>query len=260
MNDLAHYLNSELFWKFVLAALELTAAFVAGSLAGKAVLRLSRKAVNKGVMTFLASFVNIAVKIAGAIIALDQIGVSMNLIIGTLSALGVGISLAIKDNMRAVASGLQILLTKPFQVGDYIKVDHREGTVVSIELTYTVLRTNSDNTIILPNDKAIFKSIINYSTRNDRRLIIEYPCKREEIGEVRTKLLKAAASSSLILSDPAPDIWIKEWFFNGATLQLVVFTRPADYWNASTQINNLIHEQMDVKRASSPEKTDQAGK
>lgn len=233
-------INHEIFWRIVLAIVEFGAAFLIGSLASKAIMKISVKVANKGIMTFLASFSNVAIKVAGTVIALSQLGVNMNLIIGALSALGLGVSLALKDNMASVASGLQILLTNPFKVGDYIRVDGKEGLVRSIELTYTVIQTIDDNTIILPNEKAIFKTIVNYSDKTERRLIMEFPCKKEDIEKTKAILLQAAGESALVLAKPAPDVWIGDWYYNGVTLKLVVYTKWTDYWNASTDINNKI--------------------
>lgn len=246
-------IHHELFWRIVLALAELGISYLLGTMTQKMIMKLSRKVTDKGVMTFFGSAANIVIKVSGVVIALDQLGVSMNLIISTLSAAGLGISLALKDNMASVASGMQILLTKPFKVGDYIGVNGREGFVISIELTYTVLQTVEDNTVILPNDKAIFKSIINFSEKNDRLLLVEYPCRKEEIPSVRKMLLKAANQSSLVLPGPAPDIWIKDWYYNGATLQIAVYTRPEDYWNASTQINNQIELLLEQQQKAEPE-------
>lgn len=113
-NDIGNY---DLLIRLILASGEIAAAFIIGSLVKTMILKMANKALNKGIMTFFASFCNITIKIVGIIIALDQIGVAMNIIIGALSAFGVGISLALKDNMASVASGMQILLTKPFRVG-----------------------------------------------------------------------------------------------------------------------------------------------
>lgn len=67
---------------------------------------------DEGVLTFTGSLANILIRIIAIIIALGQIGVDMSVAVGAFSALGLGISLALKDNMSNVASGLQILITK----------------------------------------------------------------------------------------------------------------------------------------------------
>ena len=75
------------------------------------------KSLNRGIVTFLGSFLSITIRILGVIVALDQLGVSMNVIIGAMSGLGVGVALALKNNMASVASGLQILLTSRSRSG-----------------------------------------------------------------------------------------------------------------------------------------------
>lgn len=243
MENLHHAgLHSDLLWNMTLAFLELLTAYFAGILCRKLILRMTGKAKNKGVWTFFASFINIALKIAGVIIALDQLGVSMNLIIGALSALGVGISLALKDNMASVASGLQLLLTKPFKVGDYIRMGKHEGQVRSIEITYTTLMTRNNEMVIIPNNSLIIKSVENMSNEPDRRVVITYPSKKEDISRNEKELLIAAKSSSLVLSDPAPSVRIVSYQIDGATLELLAFTKPYNYWNCSSEIMANIHQ------------------
>ena len=119
------------------------AGFILGPVLKKGIIKLSKNASDKGALTFIGSAVSLLTKIAGIIIALSQLGVNTNVIVGAFSAAGLGISLALKDNMANVAGGMQILFTRPFMVGDYISVENKEGTVVRIELMFTVVKTPS---------------------------------------------------------------------------------------------------------------------
>ena len=83
---------------------------------------------DQGAMMFLGSIVQISIQCIGIIVALGQLGVDTSVIVGAFSAIGLGISLALKNNMANVAGGIQIVLTKPFLIGDYVEIGTYAGT------------------------------------------------------------------------------------------------------------------------------------
>ena len=125
------------------------AIVVAGWLLSRLARKLFEKAMEKsnhevGAISFLGSTASVIVKIVAVIMALSALGVNTAVLVGGLSAISLGISLALKDNMANVASGLQMLVTKPFHVGDYIATeDGVEGTVERIELMFTINKLSS---------------------------------------------------------------------------------------------------------------------
>lgn len=112
--DLIHH---DTFQVLALALAEVVVAWVISDLVKRFCDRAAGKSLNRGIVTFLGSFLSITIRILGVIVALDQLGVSMNVIIGAMSGLGGGVALALKNNMASVASGLQILLTSRSRSG-----------------------------------------------------------------------------------------------------------------------------------------------
>ena len=178
--------------------------FVLGPILKKGIIKLSKNASDKGALTFIGSAVSLLTKIAGIIIALSQLGVNTNVIVGAFSAAGLGISLALKDNMANVAGGMQILFTRPFMVGDYISVENKEGTVVRIELMFTVVKTPSAQEIIVPNSLMVQEIIINYSRDEYRRISLQFPVSIstdvQALREICIDILKK--DSSVIMEKP----------------------------------------------------------
>lgn len=235
-------INNDVLMKVFLAICEVTVAFVLGSMVKSLIDRMDAKAINKGMMTFFASFCNISIKIAGIIVALDQLGVRMELIVGALSALGVGISLALKDNMASVASGLQILLTRPFKVGDYVRIGKREGKVEAIEMTFTVLMNHDEETEIIPNNKVIAKTVINYSNQPKRKITIQYPTPKENATKDIDLLRKAALRCPLVSKEPAPAAYIASYDLPFVNLELECYADQQVYWQAYKQVLDAVHE------------------
>ncbi len=137
------------------------------------ILRLMGKSPDQGAVTFLASAASLLIKIMVIVMILEQLGVNSNVIVGAFSACTLGISLALRSNMADVAGGMQIIFTRPFLVGDFVKVLDHEGTIQRIEIMYTVMETVSHTEVIIPNSKLVENTITNYS--KDGKVFIHIP-------------------------------------------------------------------------------------
>src|SRR6185312_5183593 len=98
----------------------------------------------------------------------------MTLFATVVGAFGVAAGLALSGTLQNFASGILILLLKPFKVGDNIITQGLEGTVTSIEIFYTLVTTFDNRSVIVPNSKLSNEVIINISREGRRRLDINY--------------------------------------------------------------------------------------
>ena len=112
--------------------------------------------------TMIVSVVKIAMIVLLAISVLDVLGIPTTSIITSLGAVGLAISLAVKDSVASLAGGVVILLLKPFTLGDYVEIDDTGGTVREITMFNTVLNTPDSKRISLPNDAVSKARITNY--------------------------------------------------------------------------------------------------
>lgn len=104
------------------------------------------------------------------IIALSTAGVAAGTLAAAFGGIGLAIGLGIKDNIGNVASGIFILIFRPFSVGDYIAVGTNQGTVVDIRIMYTEISTMGNQMIVIPNSSLTNSVIMNYSSFNTRNL------------------------------------------------------------------------------------------
>ena len=219
-----------------LPVLEICAGLILGPFVKRMILRMVRKAPNKGVLTFLASLVNVMIIGLSFLLAMEQLGFKMSGTLSLLSAVGLGMTLALKDNMANVAGGLQILLTRPFAVGDYISVGGNQGTVSGIELMYTTVRTNGSKEVIIPNSLLVSDTIVNWSRDPLLHLTvhIHYPLP----GNVTEALAKAsgiAAGCPQKLPEEEVQVWCSSLHKNQAKLAVSVpihgkDVKPARRW------------------------------
>lgn len=125
--------------------------------------------------SILVNMVRIIVFIVGILFMLDAVGVSITPIITALGVGGLAVALALKDTLTNLFSGLNLIASRQIKPGDYIKLDSgEEGYVTDITWRDTIIKSGSDNLIIVPNQKLAVVAITNFSTP-DRQVPVVVP-------------------------------------------------------------------------------------
>ena len=136
--------------------------------------RMQKKEVNPTVKPFLMSLLTIALRILLVLCVMEIIGIQLTLFAALVGAFGVAAGLALSGTLQNFASGVLILLLKPFVVNDNIITQSQEGTVTSIQIFYTIVKTYDNQTLIIPNGQLSNNTIINVTRQGNRRLDIDY--------------------------------------------------------------------------------------
>lgn len=224
-------------WEAWLKALiTIAIAWILSIYVAKIIRKLSKTKLDSGVMTFLASCVSTLIKIFGFIIALSDLGVNTSVIVGAFSAAGLGISLALKDNMANVAGGIQVLLTRPFVVGDLVQIGGYEGQCTDIEMMTTSLRTYNNEVVVIPNRTVVNEVLVNLSRTGLRRIHIQLPVSNQVDLSTALDSLKAAIDDQhevvlekfepqyvligLFIWVPAEQFWDKTCFYKSKAFDL----------------------------------------
>jgi small conductance mechanosensitive channel len=165
--------------------------------------RMQRKKLDKSFQPFLVSLVITVLQILLVLGVMQIMGIRMTIFTALVGAVGVAAGLALSGTMQNFASGVLILLLKPYKVGDNIIAQGQDGIVSSIQLFYTVMVTRDNRTVIIPNSKLSNEVIINISKMGKRRLDVElkfnYGFDFEGIKRIIEHTLK---SSPLVQDDP----------------------------------------------------------
>ena len=215
---------------------------VLGLLLSKALVKLLKKALERGkaeagVITFVGSLVNIALKVLVGITAAAQLGFDVTSII---------IGLALKDSMSNVASGVQILFNHIFRVGDYLSVEGVEGTVDRIEIMYTALRTFDNKEIILPNSELTASVITNYTAQTTRRLDLSYSVSYStNLAQARGVLEGLINSNEKVIDEPAPLIAVGEHKDSCIMVIARVWCKTEDYWPLYFEMQEAVKNAFD---------------
>jgi small-conductance mechanosensitive channel len=169
----------------------------------------SRTQLDAGIRYTIARLANYALITVGSLIALKQaFNLDLTSIAVIFTALSVGIGFGLQYIAADIASGFILLFERPVRVGDRISLEKDEGDVKSINLRTTVVRTNDNISIIVPNSKLVSQRVINWSYGDPRaRIAIPVGVAYNSDVELVTETLKHAAEGvENVLKDPAPQV------------------------------------------------------
>ena len=198
----------------------------------------------------LKSFFNSATKtvlwaIAVMIIA-SALGINITSLVALLSVAGVALSLALQGLLANVFSGILILTSRPFAVGDEVTLSGQSGWVRSIGIFYTSIATYDNRVVHIPNGDITSSVIVNGTSEALRRVDIavetSYDCKTED---VRAALLEAAANSKYPQPDPAPCVFLASYKASNIEFVLRVWCKSDEYFAAVADLNERVRESYD---------------
>ena len=176
---------------------------------------------------------NIAYAIALIVVfiaVLDSIGVPTTSLLAVVGAAGLAIGLALKDSLSNIASGVMLIVLRPFRMGDIVQAAGQEGVVQSVHIFQTRLQTPDNREIILPNSQITAAPIINYTGRGLRRIDVNVPMSfGDDLPALREGLQRVAAGNDKVHRSPAPDVVVANVGENIVTVQLQAWVAARDY-------------------------------
>ena len=201
------------------------------------------KHIDASLKTFFSGAIKAVLWVIAIIIIAGSLGIPVTSLVAVLSVAGVALSLALQGLLSNLFSGITILATRPFNVGDYVQVGGEGGTVKSIGLFYTALDTPDNRVVYAPNGDITSGKIVNYSAEALRRVIIPVTASYDSATEdVRRAVLAAAAKDERILSEPAPMAAISGFGSSSVEYTVRVWCKSDDYWDVLFALNEHIRE------------------
>ena len=193
---------------------------------------LDRSKVEKSGHTMVKSFVKILLVFVTILLVAGALGIDTTSLLAVLSLAGLAASLALQDSLSNLASGVVILFSKPFKVGDYVTVAGLSGTVAEIGITYTKIITVDAKDILVPNKSITSASIENFSAEDKRRVDLVFTASYDSKPEDVIAALKEAADIPQVLPDEPVFVRISNYADSSIEYTLRVWVRNADYWDA----------------------------
>lgn len=208
---------------------------------------VNRSKIEKTVPNFIISILNIVLIIILIVSVLKILGISTDSVVTIASVMSLGISLALQDVIAGIANGFLLVTTGPFVEGEFVKIgDDVEGTVVSISIFNTVLKTTDGMMITYPNSEAISSVIKNYSRLPVRRMSIEVPVSyNAPIDKVKELVVNLAKSHPDVLQNPEPSCRLTEYADDNLVFTLKCWAQGKKYWSVLFDMNEQIWKMLE---------------
>lgn len=219
----------------VQAVLALIIFFIGGRIAkfceGLTEKAFDKKKVDKAVGSFVASIVYAIVFAATILMALSQLGIETTSFIAILGAAGLAVGLALQGSLSNFASGVLIILLRPFKSGDYVEAGGKAGTVKKIEIFSTELRTPDNKVIIMPNSSIMGSPITNFSRESTRRIDLVIGVGYDaDLKEAKAVLKSVLDKEERLLKDPEYTVAVSELADSSVNFVVRPWVNSADYW------------------------------
>jgi small conductance mechanosensitive channel len=203
--------------------------------------RMQRRNVDPTIKPFLQSLVGIALRVLLILGFMQIVGIQMTLFAAVIGAFGVAAGLALSGTLQNFASGILILLLKPFVVGDNIITQGLEGTVISIQVFYTIVRTFDNRSVIVPNSKLSNEVIINISREGNRRLDLEFRFPNAvDINEAKKVIDDAVEQVENILKTPKRRIGVAVVENDGYKIGVNVWVDAHGFYDTKMAVQETI--------------------
>jgi small conductance mechanosensitive channel len=200
----------------------------ASSLLGRA---LTKAKVDPTLVPFIDNLAYTAMLVFVVIAALAEVGVQTASVVAVLGAAGLAVGLALQGSLANFASGVLLLVFKPFRVGDYVEISGVGGTVQAIHVFNTVLNDPNNIRVIVPNGQVTSGNILNYTINGTRRIDLTASVSYDDdLRKARQVIESVLAAEPRILPDPAPAVAVKEMADSSVDFAVRPWVKVQDYW------------------------------
>lgn len=193
---------------------------------------------------YIRSVVRVLLYFMLILVVAPAFGINVTSLIALLSVAGLAVSLALQNTLSNLAGGIMVLLSKPFEVGDFVESEGITGTVAGVDLAYTTIVTVDNKEVFVPNSHISAAKIINYNRLGKRRVDLNFTASYDAPTATVKKAIQEVvdAQSSMILTDPAPVVLLSAYLNSSIQYTVRVWVDAADYWTVYGNINEGVRE------------------
>ncbi len=202
---------------------------------------LNKSKLDKSLHAIIRSTLKVLLIFLTILIVAPALGIETASLLAVLSIAGVAVSLSIQGILGNFFSGITLLMSKPFKVGDFVTVGGMTGTIVETGLTHTKLNTLDNQVILVPNSSVTSNVITNVSAEEIRRLdfvfTASYDCAPADVQAA----LAEAVEIPQVLRDQPVFIALSKYGESSIEYTVRVWVKNADYWDANFAILERVH-------------------
>ncbi|MBR4849634.1 MAG: mechanosensitive ion channel [Alistipes sp.] len=212
-----------------------------------------RHKVELSLRSFLRSLTRVVLMLVLVLAIVQTLGVNTSSFLAIFASAGLAIGMALSGTLQNFAGGVVLLILRPYKVGDYIEAQGQAGTVESIGLFQTCLKTPDHQTIYVPNNSIATSIIDNYSQSENRRiewiLSISYG---DDVDVARREILAMLAEDKRILTETPPVVYVKVLNSSSVDLSVRAWVANGDYWAVYYVMNERMYKELPAKGINFP--------
>lgn len=214
---------------------------------------LQQESIDDTLGNFFGSLVRWGITAAVFIAALQVFGVQATSLVAILGALTLAIGLSLQGALGNIASGVMIMIFRPYSLDDFVEVAGVAGKVREINLFQTILSSPDNIQIMIPNSQAIDGVIKNYSGFPTRRVDVTFGIDYNDDMDKAISIVHAIVEADeRILADPAPFVKVVNLNDSSVDIQSRSWVKGADYWDVKFDITKKVKAAFDEQGISIP--------
>ena len=214
---------------------------------------MGRSGMDSILVNFLGSIMSGALMLFVIIAAVKQLGLDTSSMVALVGAAGLAIGFAMQDSLNNFASGVMLIIFRPFKKGDFVEAGGATGTVEKINIFSTIMKTGDNREIIVPNGSIFGGTITNYSARSTRRVDMVFGIGYDDdLLLAKATLKEIVASDDRILAEPACAVAINDLGDSCVNFKVRPWVNSADYWDVLSDITEKVKLVFDEKGISIP--------
>lgn len=207
---------------------------------------MTRAQYDPAAMSFVSQIVYYVLLVGLVLICVNQLGIPTTSFVAAFGAFGLGIGLALQNNLANLASGLLILLFKPFSAGHYISVGNIEGNVQEIRFMNTIITTKDQKRVYIPNSQLTSNPVTNFSYMKERVIPFIFDIGYNNDHHEAIQVLKDVfAADKRILNQKNMEIGIKEFGDNSVRIAAFVRVKTGNYMDVYYDTMSSVKDAFD---------------
>lgn len=207
---------------------------------------MKRAKVDPTLIPFLENLAYTALLVFVVLAAVAALGVQTTSVIAVLGAAGLAVGLALQGSLSNFASGVLLLIFKPFRVGDFVEIGGAKGTVHAIHVFNTVINSPDNIRIIVPNAEVTGGSILNYTINGTRRVdLVVSVSYDDDLKKARRVIENVLAAESRVLAEPAPVVAVSEMADSSVDFVARPWVKADDYWDVYFALTEAMKVALD---------------
>lgn len=226
---------------------------VAGIIRSSVRKAMKRAEVDATLIPFVSSLIYWAVLAVVLIAVLNLFGVHTTSLVAILGAAGLAVGLALQGTLSNFAAGVMLLIFRPFKVGDFVEIGGTAGSVVSVAIFSTIMKTPDNVMITVPNSQVWGNEIKNYNGFDTRRIDlvmgIDYG---DDIQTAMDTIQKIVTGHDKVLAEPAPVIAVSNLGDSSVDLVARPWVNGPDYWSVRFDLTRQLKEGLEAAGCSFP--------